>query len=194
MSKFLALDFETSGLSNQYDQILQVGAAVMDLGGNVLETYTTRITPFAKFSIKLDALSAQVGEITPESLADWYRKVSDAPTSIEAFVDFMAWVQKHEAGRLPVVAWNAGFDRAFWSQWRFQNSKRVTGPGLSPTWVCAMETAMDHPATKGMPSYSLDSVLRYIGMDARPAAHDALGDAILAGTVYARLCSLEGEK
>ncbi len=186
MNKFLALDFETGGLNPIYDGILQVGAAVMDETGMVHDQFTCRITPSAKLYMKLEAIEAQSGEITPASIAKGYKTITtNTLSSIEAFIAFRDWVNAGEYGKLPVVAWNASFDHGFWGNWIKQNNFRANGSVLSPTWICAMMEARNHPL--GLRNYGLDIVAACVGAGERPKAHDALVDAVLAGTVYGRL-------
>jgi len=184
--KFLTLDFETSGLNAQYDYILQVGAAVMDDEGNVEQTFSRRITPPAKLKVSLEAIAVQMGDVTPDTLKTWYsRLVNDSGSSRDVFLEFQAWVKEHEAGSMPVVAWNAAFDHGFWGQWMFAQKAVANGSVISPTWICAMAEAQNRPL--GVRTYGLDMVARAVGAGERPKAHDALIDAVLAGTVYGRL-------
>lgn len=184
--KFLTLDFETSGDNPVYDYILQVGAAVMDETGMVHDQFTCRITPRQKMKMKLEAIESQSGEITPESIAKWYRTITtNTISSIEAFIAFRDWVADGNYVQYPVVGWNAHFDHAFWGNWLFQNNFRANGSVLSPTWICAMMEARNHPL--GLRNYGLDIVATCVGAGDRPKAHDALVDAVLAGTVYGRL-------
>ena len=186
--KYLALDLETSGLASTYDQIFQIGAAVMDSDGNVTDTFSKRIHPHAKTKFSIESLQVQWGEITPDTLKAWAETVLKAETSIQVFEQFRDWAAPYS--KLPVIAWNANFDRAFFAQWRFQNKSRCVGTSvLSPVWICAMETAMNCPIHAGK-SMGLDNIALHYGMT-RSEAHNALEDAVLAGMVYNRLIKEE---
>jgi len=156
----------------------------MDSDGNVFETYTERISASEKFKISLEAMRIQVGELTKDSVWSFFEPLINGKSSKQVFEEFRDWVKPHSD--LPVVAWNAAFDKAFFTQWRFQNKVRTLGTSvLSQHWICAMETAMNCPVHAGK-SFGLDNIALAYGMT-RSEAHNALEDAVLAGMVYNRL-------
>lgn len=190
--KVVALDLETSGLSSQYDQILQIGAVVMDDGEIVGTPFYERIRPFEKFKVSLEAAGAQIG--SPEdpdfgtNLGAWLSGLMAAPTSRDVFIKMLEWSESLGLESVPVVAHNAGFDKGFFSQWR--NLYRVAtagSPVLGPTWICTMELAMTKRAELGIKKFGLDVVAAALGLPARSDAHDALQDAILCGQAYYQL-------
>jgi len=188
--RVVALDFETSGLSSQYDYILQVGLAIMEGGEVVDEPFYTRVQPnLAKFKISGDALAAQLGDIFTEDgmgkLATFMMALRDAPSSREVAQSLASWSERTGAWKFPVVAHNASFDCAFFSQWKFQQSSVLRPSPLSAVWIDTI-TMMER-AFPGGQSYNLDTCLLLAGLPSRPADHDALQDALLAGRLYAHL-------
>lgn len=193
--RVVALDLETTGLSSQYDQILQIGVAVMERGEVIGEPFYTRVQGSVKLKISLEALDAQIGVLSapdgPDRLAEWYRLVMDAPSSRDVAVAFRAWAEAMECARYPVVAHNASFDYAFCANWWGFQQRVLFGyrSPLSPMWICTKELAQQDERFTGMKSFGLDQVAKVLDLPPRPAEHDALQDAILAGKVFHALQS-----
>ena len=183
-TKVLAVDVETTGLNSQFDYITQIGAVIMEDGNIVGEPFYSRIQPnLKKAKISLEALEAQSGDITtPEGFkaaTDLMQAWVDAPPAKEVAALFAEWLGTNPP---PTVAFNAGFDLGFLSQWIFQQKAAFKNALLSPITICPMVMAKQrYPGGK---QYNLDAVSVLCSLPQRPAAHDALQDAILAGQQY----------
>ena len=193
--QYVALDLETSGLSPQYDQVLQVAVVPMEAGQIIGEPYYKRVLPLDKFRISREALAAQIGEVTPDTLKKWWEDITrDGEESREVLEGLRQWALDGGYDALPVVAHNASFDWGFFNQWVYIWRVRMGHRSpLGPLWICTKETAQRHPHFAGARSFNLDIVSQGLGMPPRPKAHDALQDAILAGQVYHALTSGEIE-
>lgn len=187
---YLALDFETSGLSPQYDHVMQIGAAVFNDGEPTGETFCERISlAGTKAKLALEAIEVQTGLdlTTPEGaqavMAELNRMMT-GKTRNQVMQEFAEWGKSVGAEKYPVVAWNAPFDHSFYAQMVFHSKKVVPKPILSPMWICAMELAKH---TGRFKSHKLADVVRQLELGEQDKAHDALQDAVLAGKVYAKL-------
>jgi DNA polymerase III epsilon subunit-like protein len=164
----LVLDTETTGLDPQTDRVIEIG--VVEASGDVdISCWSTlvradvpvpaRVTELTGITSAMAALGAQ------ESAA------IDALSRLLAQVDI-------------VVAWNAGFDRAFVSAAFF----RCGRPLPSTPWTCALEAArLCRPDLKG---YRLDLVARDLGVDTGHS-HRALDDARTALRIWRALAPLQ---
>lgn len=188
--KILAIDVETTGLSPDYDYITQFGCAIME-DGEVLDAFHTRISPdIERFRISAGALTTQVGNFAkePAKVADWLSGLFAAPDAKTASEMLAAWAQGKGTELLPVVAHNAQFDWLFIYK-RLTCHKTIFNltPVFGATWIDTVTVA--RLADPGKRSYNLDAVAERLGLDSRPAEHDALQDAILCGKVFAKLNS-----
>lgn len=186
-SRILAIDVETTGLNSQYDYITQIGAVVMEDGQITGTPFYTRVQPnLGKAKISLDALKVQSGDIKDEeglkAVYETLKAWGSAPSARDVAGLFAEWLG---AAPPPTVAFNAGFDMGFLSQWMFQQKAAFGKTNLSPITICPM--VMARTVYPGGKQYNLDAVSVLCSLPPRPAAHDALQDAILAGRCYFNL-------
>lgn len=185
-TRIVALDLETTGTNSQYDYINQIGAVVMENGEIIGDPFYSYIQPnLEKLSIKGGALAAQCGDLTTDDgaakAAEWFKQMGTWPASRDVASAFAEWAKDHAA--LPVVAHNATFDMAFVGQWMFQQRSALKAvAGFGAVSICTLQLAKQ--VWPGGASYALDVCLTLAGIEKRPAAHDALQDAILAGRLY----------
>lgn len=190
--KILAFDLETSGLSSKYDDVLQIGAIVMECGVPVGEPFSVRIKPDAeRMKVSLQVVGLTMGRIDEGSLIEFFKTWERGVEYLPALTAFCAWAEAVGAGSLPVIAWNASFDYSFYMDRLMRFTTVMKRPPLSPVWICPMTMFKRLDSTHR--SYSLESVAGRYGV-VRPAVHDALEDAKLAGFLYdvARTGILEG--
>lgn len=183
--KILALDIETTGLIPDYDYITQFACVIME-DGEVIDAFHTRISPdIERFRISAGALTVQVGDFTKETdrVAAWLRGLFDAPDAKTASQMIAKWAHGKGTEWLPVVAHNAQFDWSFiWKRITCHRTIFSLEPVFGSTWIDTVTLA--RITDPGKRSYKLDDVSARLGLDSRPAEHDALQDAILAGKVY----------
>jgi DNA polymerase III epsilon subunit-like protein len=185
--RYLALDFETSGLNVKTHAPVSIGIAVMERGEVVNDTFYSIIGPpvhykTGKIEREYNIPSLEVSGIT-------WKEIKNGPMPKATLVKIKAWVEANDAARLPVVAFNSPFDLSFWSELLFLSGgyNRVTNsfevpvsPLLGP-WYCAMQLAK---AGLTLPDYKLATVATHFDLDPQKEPHNALDDAILAGKVF----------
>lgn len=188
--KFLALDFETSGLDHKRHAPVTLGIALME-NGSVLESKEWLFGPpmtNGKIAREYDVCALEINGMS------WKRIKGGDPIAV-VMAELTQWLLDFEAHALPVVAFNAPFDLGWYSECLFlggswnQHLRRFETfkPPLVGPWHCARLMAVD---SLNLDTYSLDAVLAHFGLSRSGDAHGALEDAILAGKVYHALTQM----
>ncbi|MGI2147976.1 exonuclease domain-containing protein [Shewanella baltica] len=158
-TQFIALDAETTGLSADVDKIIEIAAIKFDLLSNDHPVFEALINPNVKVSRKITSITG----ITNAMLADQ-----------ETFTD-IAQDLKQFIGDLPIVAYNAKFDKGFLDT-EFAN----VGIILNNHYHCALNLAK---AAFNLPNYKLATVAEHCSIPLNEA-HRAKADAVAAGRVF----------
>ena len=132
---WVALDLETTGLSSDEDQIIEVGA-VRFRGSETLDTFQSFVNP----GRRLDPFITRLTGITDEDLRD-APGISSVAAALAAFV-----------GRSPLVGHNISFDLGFLDRQGLRVSNR-----LCDTWELA------YFLLPGQRSYALESLAGRLG-------------------------------
>lgn len=196
MSRFLALDFETSGTSKDRNQPVSLGLAVMD--GDVVEAcHEWLIAP--KRHYKTDRIIRNYDvEALEVSRYTWPQIKREGIDCHETCKQVARWSFENKARMLPIVAFNAEFDFGFWRTLMylgdvFDERTRTRKAFVSPLlggWNCAMQLAQWNIA--GLENYQLDTVASHFDLAREGEKHSAVEDAVLAGRIYHRLTTAEG--
>ena len=158
-TQFIALDAETTGLSADVDKIIEIAAIKFDLLSNDHPVFEALINPNVKVSRKITSITG----ITNAMLADQ-----------ETFTD-IAQDLKQFIGDLPIVAYNAKFDKGSLDT-EFAN----VGIILNNHYHCALNLAK---AAFNLPNYKLATVAEHCSIPLNEA-HRAKADAVAAGRVF----------
>jgi len=192
--RFLALDFETGGTDPNKNAPVQLGVSVFEDGepGASMEWL---IGP--TFHWKTGKCEREYTVAALEVSGISWPKIKAAPAPKAIVAELSAWAFANDAVNLPVVAFNAPFDLAFYSTLMFLASdwhpsqkgvKVQPEPPLLGPWQCALMLA--RAELHGLDDYRLDTVAGHFGLSRKGEAHGALEDAILAGRVYMNLLGL----
>ena len=155
---WVALDLETTGLSSDEDQIIEVGA-VRFRGHETLDTFQSFVNP----GRRLDPFVTRLTGITDDDLRD-APGFSAVAAALAAFV-----------GRSPLVGHNISFDLGFLDRQGLRVSNR-----LCDTWELA------YFLLPGQRSYALESLADWAGAgDSR--YHRAVDDAHATKRLFVRL-------
>lgn len=188
--RFIALDFETSGLKPSEHAPVTLGVALMD-GDAVVDSREWLFAPPMRDGKITREYSVNALEISGVS---WTKIKKEGQKHSDVCRELLAWVREHQAQELTVVAFNAPFDLAWYSDLLFlggswNQAERVFQTFLPPLvgpWQCARLMACADPRIQ-IPRYDLDGVAAHFGLSRDTSKHGALEDAILAGKIYARL-------
>ena len=152
---WVSLDLETTGLSAEDDDIIEIGA-VKFRGNQELDTFQTFVNPHRELN---DFVKGYTGITQAE--VDGAPSFSGVAGKLGAFI-----------GMAPVVGHNIGFDLGFLAQ------KGLTlGNPRSDTWDLAVVL---FPA---LPDYSLGKLARSLGI-VHPRPHRAVEDALVTRDVF----------
>ncbi|MDA1349551.1 MAG: 3'-5' exonuclease, partial [Chloroflexi bacterium] len=155
---WVALDLETTGLSNEDDEIIEVGA-VRFRGEEVLDTFQSFVDP----GKRLDPFVTRLTGITEDDLKGAPR-FSSVATALASFV-----------GRSPLVGHNIPFDIGFLERQGFRVTNR-----RCDTWDLAYVLLPDQS------SYALDRLAEWAGNGSH-RHHRATEDALATKEVFVKL-------
>ena len=182
--KFVALDYETSGLDPKRHAPVSLGVAVFE-DGVVTHSKEWVIAPPMKdgrVTREYDVFALQVSGLTLKALN------SGQPIA-EVMKELVRFAGEHQVQESLVVAFNAPFDYSFYSECLFmggswnQRERRFETfkPPLSGPWQCARMLCVH---ALDLDKYNLDSCAGHYGLQRDTDKHGALEDAILAGKIY----------
>ena len=144
----IVLDTETTGLSVQDNELIEISAARLS-GREVIDRFDTFVHP-------TQLIPPEITELTSITNAD----VADAPTAVEAVAALADFV-----GGCPVIAHNATFDRSF-----IESVKG--GVNVSDIWIDSL--ALSRIALPRLASHKLSFMAELFGCDA--VSHRANAD------------------
>lgn len=159
MTLYVALDLETTGLSPEHDEILEVGAVKFNEGG-VVDTFATLVNPGRPIPYRIQLLT---GISTDD--------VQGAPSFCQiesALREFL--------GTCPLVGQNVAFDLGF-----------LRRHGIYPPGEVYDTYELASLLLPGLAEYSLASLTKHLSIDF-PVRHRALADAAATKDVFLALC------
>lgn len=183
----MSVDVETSGLDRRADELLEIGAAVVDLAGGVLAEFSAMIDrPCGGFDEEALAINGYRERIELARADGLAMTPEDARRAFQEFTEgvLRRWPETK------LVGWNVGFDLDF--------IDRFMGGGDGPRWsdrfgwhhldakAVARAFADIGPLPDGYRGSALADVAASLGVDPG-RSHRALDDARTAVAVYARL-------
>lgn len=158
-TQFIALDAETTGLEAETDKIIEIAAIKFNLLSSDHPVFESLINPAVKVPRKITNITG----ITNKMLVD-------QPPFAELAHDLKAFI-----GDLPIVAYNAKFDKGFLDAEFAKLGIQINNP-----YHCALNLAK---AAFKLPNYKLATVAEHCNIQLNEA-HRAKADAIAAGRVF----------
>ena len=169
LSRFIALDFETTGLDPRTDRIIEIGAVLFQ-EGRPMRSFSTLICPGLPLPPPVSALTG----LTDEDLFS-------APTEEEVLPSFLAFLGDARQGETFLCAHNARFDGSFLKEALRRGGLSFHLKFFDTLRLSRQKLALDH--------YRLDDVSRHFGI-VNTRAHRAESDAETCGRVLLSLLSL----
>ena len=160
--QYVVVDLETTGLHCERHEIIEIGAIRIDRDGEEHVTFNALVVPSKRIPGKITQLTG----LTRKQLVKEGISLEEA---LPAFLEF--------CGDLPLVAYNAKFDRAFIER----ACSQVGRPMPSGEWHCALEVS--RAAWPHMQSFRLSHLASVGGLNL-DNEHRALGDCQRAATIY----------
>jgi DNA polymerase III subunit epsilon len=159
--KFVVFDLETTGLSAQRDEIIEIGAMIVTLDTQVQKGWHSLIKPTGK----IPKAATRVNGITDQMVA------ADGIPLDEGLRQFFEFV-----GDLPLVSFNAAFDIAF-----LKAAADRCGMQVRNRYACALKRA--RRAWPELESHKLSYLAEIFKLD-RGDEHRALGDCKRTAWVF----------
>jgi len=183
--KCIFIDVETTGIACPQSGLVQL-AGMVEMDGEIVETFEYRMQPFPGDVIEEEALA--VNGLTPGDLATY-------PAPGEVFAKFVALLDRHvdrydRADKFLLVAYNAPFDAEHLRAWFRKNEERYFGswfwhPAIDVMGLAAAVLMKERPS---LPDFKLLTVARAMGLEADvEKAHDAVYDVSLTRELFLKL-------
>jgi DNA polymerase III epsilon subunit-like protein len=164
----IVADIETTGMSPKRNSIVSIGAVEFENPDNTFYGECR-----VEEGLEMDPVSFQINGFTVKQVTDRRKPQGEA-----LLRKFSSWVEKIDERTL--AGDNIWFDTGFLKE-------KMRKSGIK--WPFRGEPVELHeisPINEGMP-WSLDIVLRIVGMPERKCAHNALDDAMLTAEAISRL-------
>lgn len=172
-SKFIAIDFETTGLSPYSDRIIEVGAVIFE-NGAIVDRMDRLINP--GFSIPESA--QRVNHISNEM-------VKDAPNETAVIRELMDFIGDAIVGTTFLCAHNASFDSKFLEMALERNGYDASIKFLDTLTLSKKVLYFDN--------YKQETLADHFGI-VNSNSHRAVADAETCGLIMVNLCDLLIEK
>ena len=165
--EFVAFDLETTGLSPNFDRIVEVGAVRFDHGGHVIGRFTSLLNPERFMPARAFAIHGISNAM-----------VSDAPTAREllpSFIDFLG-----DSEQTVMLAHHASFDAGFLG-------RELASLGLPlPSHRVVDTLALARLSLPKAPDHRLSTIADILGLEPT-GAHRALADSLRVKDVWLAL-------
>jgi DNA polymerase III subunit epsilon len=169
--QFVVLDLETTGLSPETDEIIEIGAIRFDRDSKTHPFFQSLIKPTERVPNKITHITG----IT-QAMVD-----NDGLSLSEGLAKFKEFV-----GDLPLVAFNAPFDMGF-----IWNAAKKHGIAINNRYTCALKLV--RLAYPGLPSYRLADLAK-MGNLSDENTHRALGDCERTAPIFTSSVMKIGER
>jgi len=166
---YLVVDVETTGLSPDKDELIEIGA-IKVFEGESAEIFQALIGIQGMIPPHIEKLTG----ITNEALAKNGRELGEVMREFHAF-----------AGGLPIVSHNVGFDMGFLRA----AYEKCALP--APVNSCVDTLRMARKLLDDPSDYKLGTLLKYFGIE-RANAHRGMGDCDATKTLYEKLRAIAG--
>ncbi len=165
LKNYTVLDIETTGMSPDYNKILEISAIKVRNGKDV-DTFSKLINPHERIPYFISNLTG----ITTKMAEDEGEELEDA---LQEFKDFL----EDDI----IVGHNVNFDVNF----LYDNFENVLDEPLTNDFVDTLKIARKY--IKDIDHHKLDDLTDYYGIKARDK-HRALNDCDLTNKVYKKMC------
>ena len=171
MKKACYIDVETTGLHPHHNDIIQI-AMLIEINGEVVEEYTSRMKPFM-----MDNINEQALKVTGVTRAE-IEQYPEPKIAYNQIIDILAkYINKFErSDKFTPVAYNGKFDCEFLSCFFKKNNDKYYGSWFNRKIVdpLALLYIMDYKRMIDLPNYKLATACQHFGIPL--VAHDALND------------------
>lgn len=172
--RFIAVDFETTGLNPYLNRIIEIGAVIFQ-GGTIIDRFDTFVDP----GIHIPESASRINHITNDM-------VKGAPKEEDAIKDLVSFIGNAIKGETVLCAHNANFDAQFLSS----ALKRC---GVDSNLIFCDTLAESRKCVYGLENYKLETLASHFSIS-NNSAHRAANDAEVCGLILLNLCNILIEK
>lgn len=159
MDKYIVLDIETTGISPEFEEITEIGAALVD-DGQVKATFDRLVNPGKAIPPNIVVLTGITDAMVKEA--------PGIEAVMPAFIEF--------CGNLPILGHNVAFDYSFLKTAAVRLGLRFEKSGLDTMVLSRAFLERQH-------SYSLTNLIDALDIS-RENAHRGLDDALATSEIY----------
>ncbi len=162
---YVVIDIETTGLSAEEDEIIEL-AALRVIEGKPVEEFSTLVRTEKKIPENIQKLTG----ITKEKMNT---KGKDILEALQCFLNFV--------GEERVIVYNASFDYSF-----LQKACRING---LPDFInpCTDTLLLSRKRVEGVENYKLETIAKNFSVTTSGDVHRALADCYLTYGIYVKL-------
>jgi DNA polymerase-3 subunit epsilon len=160
----VVLDFETTGLSPYYgDMVIEIGAVLIQ-DNRIVDRYQSLMNPGMRISSFIENYTGITN-----------RMLGSAPGIAEVMEDFYSFIAQN-----PLVAHNAGFDSRFLDA-EFDRINKIR----KQEFACSM--LVSRRLYPDAPNHKLETLVRYKKLKTDGVYHRALADAEMTGHLWIKM-------
>ncbi|MGN0689922.1 MAG: exonuclease domain-containing protein [Oscillospiraceae bacterium] len=163
--RYMAIDFETTGLNPKTDRIIEIGA-VLFVNGKPADTFSTLVNP----GISIPARATEINHISNAM-------VMSAPSESVAFSQFVDFLGNALNSKTILCAHNSDFDMHFLGE-------TLIRLGYSGSIDSVDTLAVSRKMVSGVENYKLTTLIKHYGIETGQA-HRANSDALACGKLLA---------
>lgn len=168
-NRFIAIDFETTGLSAYSDKIIEVGAVIFE-NGTIVNKYESLINP----EMVIPLAAQRVNHISNEM-------VKDAPNESTVIKELVEFIGDAISGNTFLCAHNANFDSSFLAKALERNGYDANLFFLDTLTLSRKAFYFDN--------YKQETIANHFGI-INSDSHRAINDAETCGLIMNNLCDL----
>lgn len=165
-SEYVCIDLETTGLSPEFDSIIEI-SAVKVVRGEIVDKYTSLINPKCHISKFISQLTGITDDL-----------VKDAPTIDEVLPEYLNFI-----GNSIIIGHNVNFDVNF----IYDKSERITKKYFSNNFIDTMR--LSKLLIKSLEHYRLKDIADVLNVE-YTNAHRSLSDCLITISCYEKLKEL----
>lgn len=168
-NKFIAIDFETTGLSPYSDRIIEVGAVIFE-NGTIVNRFESLINP----GMSIPAAAQRINHISNDM-------VKDAPNEAVTIKKLVKFIGDAISGNTFLCAHNANFDFGFLTKALERNGYDATLFFIDTLCLSRKAFYFDN--------YKQETIANHFGI-INSDSHRAVNDAETCGLIMVNLCDL----
>ncbi|HAB67292.1 MAG TPA: hypothetical protein DCE23_07995 [Firmicutes bacterium] len=172
--KFIALDFETTGIDSRVDRVVEIGAVIYE-NGKIIKTFDKLVNPNKLISPE----ASKVSKITNEM-------IENSPSETDLYPEFIEFLGNALNGEIYICAHNARFEIGFITETLNRLGYKGSFKFLDTLYISKI-------LITGLKDYKQDTVASHFNIVNRQS-HRACTDAETCGNILLELIKIAENK